>query len=432
MPSHSWQRRLLNKLLLFGSYYSIIIGTLSCVVDYQKGRIITKRWFSVLANVSNLIFLASTPFLTQFVTTLEVTSEQSWLVLRTHHLTVCIRIVIVVFIIVFRRKRERVFLNVNEWMFKLDNRYKRSLLPSSGTPILRLDIIHLIKFTSISAQSFFAFILHLYFLEDFGLGSLLRAWYVATVLTIIHGTFFQLFTVLIRLLGRFENLNLQLESLYQSLQLAQSLGLLRLRSRICQTVQLSMLAIADLQCLAQEHYCLTALARYVPVRMQFILLGVLFWKLLQNIMFGLFIYLALESRDFKPMTSSFSIIMVSVFFVIFYLDFYLFYWCCEATTSAYHRTGQLLPLFNNLDLSDALNHQLEMFSVQLATNPLRTYASGMFSLSNASFMALTVYIHRTILILIQFEMERRLKMLRQQLDGEWTANIDDFVVEYEL
>lgn len=432
MPSHSWQRRLLNKLLLFGCYYSIIIGTLSSVVDYQKGRIIRKRWFSVLANISNLVFLASTPFLTQFVTEREVSSDQSWLVLHTHYLTVCIRIVIVVFIVLFRRKRERVFLKVNEWMFKLDNRYKRSLSPKSGTPIRRLDIIHLIKFTSISAQSIFAFILHLYFLEDFGLGSLLRAWYVAIVLSIIHSTFFQFFTVLMRLLCRFENLNLQLESLYQSLQLAQSLGLVRLRQRVCQTVQLSGLAIEDLQCLAQEHYCLTALLRYVPVRMQFVILGVLFWKLLQNIMFGLYIFLALESRDFKPMTSSFSIMMVSGFFVLFYLDFYLFYWCCEATTSAYHHTGQLLPLFNNLDLSDALNHQLEIFSMQLATNPLYAYASGMFALSNASFMALTVYIHRTVLLLIQFEMERRIKILRQQVDAEWTANMDDLMLEYEL
>lgn len=431
MPSSSWQRRLLNKFLLLGCYYSIIIGTLSCVVDFQKGRIIRKRWYSVIANTSNIIFLASTPFLTQFVTTVEIKTDQSWLVVRTHQLTVSIRIFIVVFIVIFRRKREHVFLKLTEWMFELDNRYNRSLSPKTATPIRRLDIIHLIKFTSISAQSIFAFILHLYFLEDLSLYSILRACYVATVLSIIHGTFFQFFTILMRLLCRFENVNLQLESLYHSLQLAQNMGLLRIRKRVCQTVQLSVLAIADIQCLAQEHYSLTAFVRSVHVHMQFVTLGVLFWKLLQNIMFGLYIFLALQSKDFKPMTSSFSIMMVSFFFIIFYLDFYLFYWCCEATTSAYHRTGQLLPLFNNLKLSDALNDQLEMFSLQLATNPLYTCASGLFCLSNASFMALAIYIERTILILIQFEMERRLKLLRKQLELEWTDNIDDFVVEYE-
>lgn len=51
-------------------------------------------------------------------------------------------------------------------------------------------------------------------------------------------------------------------------------------------------------------------------------------------------------------------------------------------------------------------------------------------------MTLTIYIQRTILIhtidSIQFEMERRLNLLRKQLAAKWTEDIDDFIVEYKI
>ncbi|KAL7737191.1 hypothetical protein ACLKA6_005385 [Drosophila palustris] len=401
----NWHRKLLDRLLLIGCYCSIFIGTLSSVVDYRKQCIISKPCFTICAYISNFIVLASIPLLAQFATIWETNFEQNLIILNCNRCMIITMILLMVFIIVFRRQRERRFLKLTAWIFELDTRYLRSWLPTSRATNRRLDIIHLTKFGTMLMQSLFIFTSSLYFAQELNWQRVVQIIYLSTVLNVIHSTFFQYFTVLMHLLYRFENLNLQLESLYYSLSRRQTLCLLRLRDGVNPMLQLSLFTVSDLQSLAQEHYHVTALTRHLST------------------------YLSKENRESR---NWFAIAVVTMLYAMLYLDLYLFYWSCEAITSAYCRTTQLLQLFNNLNLSKALTQQLETFSLQLTTKPLYIGASGVYTLGHASYLALCVYIHRTILILLQFEFERRLKLLRQHLNVELTEEIEDFIMEYKM
>lgn len=427
-----WHRKLLDRLLLFGCYYSIFIGTLSSVVDYQRQCIISRQWFTICAYISNFIVLASLPLLIQFVTMWESNFEQNVIIVHCNRWMIITRLLLIVFIIVLRRKRERVYLKLTEWIFQLDKCYVRSWLPTTRAANRRLDIIHLTKFGTMLTQSLFLFVSSLYFAKELNWRKVAEMFYLTTVLNVIHSTFFQYFTVLMHLLFRFENLNLQLESLYYSLSRRQTVCLLRLRDGVNPMLQLSLFTISDLQFLAHEHYHVTALTRYLSVYLKFVTLGVLLWNLLQNIVYGVYMFFALDSKENHELRNYFAIGGIAILYAMLFLDLYLFYWSCEAITSAYCRTTQLLQLFNNLNLSKALSQQLETFSLQLTTKPLYIGASGVYTLGHASFLALCVYIQRTILILLQFEFERRLKLLRQQLNVEWTENIKDFIMEYNM
>ncbi|KAM8714126.1 hypothetical protein ACLKA7_014301 [Drosophila subpalustris] len=428
----NWHRKLLDRLLLIFCYCSIFIGTLSSVVDYRRQCIISKPCFTICAYISNFIVLASTPLLAQFATIWETNFEQNLIILNCNRCMIITMILLNVYIIAFRRQRERRFLKLTAWTFELDTRYVRSWLPTSRATNRRLDIIHLTKLGTMLMQSLFIFTSSLYFAQELDWQRVIQIIYLTTVLNVIHSTFFQYFTVLMHLLYRFENLNLQLESLYYSLSRRQALCLLRLRDGVNPMLQLSLFTVSDLQSLAQEHYHVTALTRHLSTYLKFVTLCVLLWNLLQSIVYGVYIFFALDSKENRESRNWFAIAVITMLYAMLYLDLYLFYWSCEAITSAYCRTTQLLQLFNNLKLSKALTQQLETFSLQLTTKPLYIGASGVYTLGHASFLALCVYIQRTILILIQFEFERRLKLLRQHLNVELTEEIEDFIMDYKM
>ncbi|KAH8405568.1 hypothetical protein KR215_002917, partial [Drosophila sulfurigaster] len=400
-------RKLLDRLLLLGCYYAIFIGTLSSVVDYERQRIYSKQWFTLCAYISNIVILASLPMLAMFLTSWDSSFQDNMIILYTDRWMVMTRILLMVFIIVFRRKRERVFLQLTRWIFKLDKRYVRSWLPTTAATNRQLDCIHLIKLGTMIIQSVFVFVASLYFAQELNYQKVAQMVYVTTALSVIHSTFFQYFTVLMKLLFRFKNLNLQLESHYYSLRRRETLCLLRLRDGVNPVLQLSLFTISDLQSLAQEHYHITVLTRYLSVYLKFMTLGVVLWNLFQNILYGIYIFFALDGKEHQESRNWLAVVGLTVLYAMLYVDLYLFYWSCEAITSAYRRTTQLLQLFNTLKLSKALSQQLETFALQLTTKPLFIGASGLYTLNHASFLALFVYIHRTILILLQFEFERR-------------------------
>ncbi|XP_011184670.2 putative gustatory receptor 22c [Zeugodacus cucurbitae] len=398
--------KLVSRCLEFMNYTAIFVGFTSLRIDYSSQKIYESRLINCYVVIANIITVFLLPIAHALSIKYITVNFKNNLLAFTDLVNLFIVYTVVVFSVLSRFRRERIYKEISRDIFKLDRSYFNKLTTNARIE-KHANVVIFIKMITVCLEQFVPITGILYQAIRVDIYVWMLALYTSLIESILHAVLFLFFYMLWQVQKRVWRLNAHLKELLHSLQKLHksAAGMLPPDSSTLQ--QLSALAEEELSEITGVQARLIAMLLRLNSVYRWQVIVVLLTYLSCNIAYGYYWVVSFNSQISRPQNVP-SIIASLGASVIVFIDINLLYWGADAITSACQDTGQILRRFQELPLmSAAFERQCEHFALQLKQQQMNINIAGMFSLNRQTSLALWAFSVRHIVILVQFDYEAR-------------------------
>lgn len=338
----------------FLNYTAILVGFTSLRIDYNNQKIYESKiinFYVVIANIITVVLLPCAHSLSIKYITVNFKNN---LLAFTDLVNLFIVYTVVVFSVVSRFRRERIYKEISQDIFKLDRTYFNKLTTNALIE-KNANVVISLKMATFCLELFVPIFGILNQAVRVDVYVWLLALYTSLIESILHGVLFLFFYMLWQVRKRVWRLNARLKECLHSLQELHKSTAGVLPPKSCTLQQLSTLAAEELCEITGVHAQLTTMLLRLNSVYRWQVIVVLLTYLISNISYGYYWVVSIgnpinRSRD----RSSVPFIITSlVTSVIVFIDINLLYWGADATTCACQYTGQILRRFPVLPLMSA-------------------------------------------------------------------------------
>ncbi|XP_029406910.2 putative gustatory receptor 22c [Bactrocera dorsalis] len=398
--------KIITICLQYMNYTAVFLGFTRLRIDYDSQKIYESRiidFYVVIANIITVVLLPCAHAISiKYITA----NFKNNLLAFTDLVNLLIVYTVVVFTVLSRCRRERIYMEISQDIFKLDRTYFAKLTMNARIE-KQADLVILLKMVTTSLELF---------VPIFGIFNQairvdvyvwMLALYTSLIESILNAVLFLFFYMLWLVRKRMWRLNARLKELLHSLQKLHKSAASVLSPNSCTLQQFSALAAEELREIKGVHARLSAMLLRLNSVYRWQIIVVLLTYLINNISYGYYFVVSLSDSINMPQSVP-SIITSLVASTIVFIDINLLYWGADATTFACQSTRQILRRFQGLPLmSSAFERQCESFALQLKQQNMNINIAGMFSLNRQTSLALWAFCARHIVILVQFDFEAR-------------------------
>ncbi|XP_004534882.1 putative gustatory receptor 36b [Ceratitis capitata] len=400
--------QLITLCLKYMNYSAILVGFTRLRIDYSNQRIIESKFTSYYVIILNIVTVVLLPAAHVISIKYITVNFNNNLLVFTDLANLFINYAVVVFSVVSRWRRECLYKELSQEIFKLDLYYFNKL--SENLQIeKRANMVIFIKMCTVSLDALVPIFGVLNQAKHVDVFVFMLAMYSSLIGTILHAVLFLFFYMLWHVRRRIWRLNARLIELFHDLQKLQrnARDMLAPKSRTLQ--QLSGLAAEELREISGVHARLTVMLLRLNRVYRWQVIAVLLTYLITNISYGYYFILSLlaPSNSAQSQTASSIVVSIAASFIVF-VDINLLYWTADDTTRACQYTPQILRHFEVLTLmSTSFERECEKFALQLKQQKMDINIAGMFLLNRQTSLALWAFCVRHILLLVQFDYEAR-------------------------
>lgn len=361
--------KIISLCLEFLNYTAILVGFTRLRIDYNNQRIYESWIISFYVVVANIITVVLLPCAHALSIKYITVNFKNNLLAFTVLLNLLIVYTGVVFSVVSRYRRERIYKEISQDIFKLDKTYFNKLTTNARIE-KQADMVILFKMATMSLNLFVPIYGTLNQAVRVDVYVWMLALYSSLIGTILNAVLFLFFYMLWQVRKRVWRLNSRLKELLHSLQKLHKSAAGLLPPNSCTLQQFSALAAEELCEITGVHARLTTILLRLNSVYRWQVIVVLLTYLISNISYGYYWVVSL-SDPMNRSQSVPSIIGSLVASMIVFIDINLLYWGADATTFACQSTRQILRRFQVLSLmSSAFERQVMEFLCSFAKNTL--------------------------------------------------------------